>query len=125
VRIPLPTGLRESDRLEEPIFTPSTKAEIGTHDENISFEQMVSILGQEAAEELRRLSLDIYSARADHAATRGIIIADTKFEFGVIDGRTTLVDEVLTPTPPVLAGRRVRTRSRPALLRQAVRPRLA
>jgi len=95
--IPLPTGLRESDRLAEPIFTPSTKAEIGTHDENISFEQMVSILGQEAAEELRRLSLAIYSRARDHAATRGIIIADTKFEFGVIDGRTTLVDEVLTP----------------------------
>ena len=95
--IPLPTGLRESDRLAEPIFTPSTKAEIGTHDENISFEQMVSLLGQEAAEELRRLSLSIYSRARDHAATRGIIIADTKFEFGVIDGRTTLVDEVLTP----------------------------
>jgi len=95
--IPLPTGLVESDRLPEPIFTPSTKAEIGDHDENISFERMVEIIGEDAANELRDTSLAVYSAARDHAATRGIIIADTKFEFGTIDGKVTLVDEVLTP----------------------------
>jgi len=95
--IPLPAGLVESDRLPEPIFTPSTKAEIGDHDENISFERMIEIIGQAAANELRDTSLAVYSAARDHAATRGIIIADTKFEFGTIDGKTTLVDEVLTP----------------------------
>ena len=93
----LPEGLVESDRLEEPIFTPSTKAEIGTHDENISFRQMIDVVGYEVAEELRSLSLYIYSRAREHAAERGIIIADTKFEFGVIDGRIALVDEVLTP----------------------------
>ncbi len=95
--IPLPAGMVESDRLPEPIFTPSTKAEIGDHDENISFEQMVEIIGEDAANELRDTSLAVYSAARDHAATRGIIIADTKFEFGTIDGKVTLVDEVLTP----------------------------
>ena len=95
--IPLPDGLVESDRLPEPIFTPSTKAEIGLHDENVSFERTVEIVGAEAAEELREKSLAIYSAARDHAASRGVIIADTKFEFGLIDGRITLVDEVLTP----------------------------
>jgi len=95
--IPLPAGLVESSRLPEPIFTPSTKAEIGDHDENISFERMVEIIGADAASTLRDTSLAVYSAARDHAATRGIIIADTKFEFGVIDGKVTLVDEVLTP----------------------------
>jgi phosphoribosylaminoimidazole-succinocarboxamide synthase len=95
--IPLPAGMVESDRLPEPIFTPSTKAEIGDHDENISFERMVEIIGEDAANELRDTSLAVYSAARDHAATRGIIIADTKFEFGTIDGKVTLVDEVLTP----------------------------
>jgi len=95
--IPLPAGLVESDRLPEPIFTPSTKAEIGDHDENISFEQMIEIIGEDAANELRETSLAVYSAARDHAATRGIIIADTKFEFGTIAGKITLVDEVLTP----------------------------
>ena len=95
--IPLPDGMVESDRLPEPIFTPSTKAEIGDHDENISFEGMVEIIGVDAANELRDTSLAVYSAARDHAATRGIIIADTKFEFGTIDGKITLVDEVLTP----------------------------
>ena len=95
--ISLPAGLVESDRLDEPIFTPSTKAEIGTHDENISFDQMSELLGAETAEELRRISLEIYSRAREHAASRGIVIADTKFEFGLIDGRITLVDEVLTP----------------------------
>jgi len=95
--IPLPGGLRESERLEQPLFTPSTKAEIGEHDENISFERMTEIVGTQAAETLRRLSLDIYATARDHAARRGIIIADTKFEFGRVRGRITLVDEVLTP----------------------------
>jgi len=95
--IELPAGLVESDRLPQPIFTPSTKAEIGLHDENISFERMVEIIGADAAAELRDKSLAVYSAARDHAASRGIIIADTKFEFGVIDGAITLVDEVLTP----------------------------
>ena len=95
--IELPDGLVESDRLEEPLFTPSTKAEIGDHDENISFEQMVGIIGPEVAEELRRVSIAIYSTAREHAASRGIIIADTKFEFGLVDGAITLIDEVLTP----------------------------
>jgi phosphoribosylaminoimidazole-succinocarboxamide synthase len=95
--IPLAAGLVESDRLPEPIFTPSTKAEIGLHDENVSFERMVEIIGIEAAEDLRDKSLAVYSAAREHAASRGIIIADTKFEFGTVDGRVTLVDEVLTP----------------------------
>ena len=93
----LPEGLVESSRLPEPIFTPSTKAAIGEHDENISFEQMVGIIGAEAAERLRDVSIALYSAARDHAATRGIIIADTKFEFGLVDGEITLIDEVLTP----------------------------
>ncbi len=95
--IPLPDGLVESSRLEQPLFTPSTKAEIGDHDENISFERMVEIVGSETAEDLRAKSIAVYSAARDHAATRGIIIADTKFEFGDINGEMTLVDEVLTP----------------------------
>lgn len=95
--IPLPGGLRESDRLEEPLFTPSTKAEIGEHDENISFERMSEIVGQETAERLRSVSVEVYSAAREHAAKRGIIIADTKFEFGRVRGRMTLIDEVLTP----------------------------
>ena len=95
--IALPAGLVESSRLPEPIFTPSTKAEIGDHDENISLAQAAEIIGAGPATELAEKSLAIYSAARDHAATRGIIIADTKFEFGVIDGKVTLVDEVLTP----------------------------
>ncbi len=93
----LPEGLVESSRLPEPIFTPSTKAAIGDHDENISFERMVEIVGAEHAEQLRDASLALYTAARDHAAKRGIIIADTKFEFGLVDGVVTLVDEVLTP----------------------------
>ena len=93
----LPEGLVESSRLPEPIFTPSTKAAIGDHDENISFERMAEIVGAEHAEQLRDASLALYTAARDHAAKRGIIIADTKFEFGLVDGVVTLVDEVLTP----------------------------
>ncbi len=95
--IALPSGLRESDRLEAPIFTPSTKAEIGDHDENISFERTVEIIGDQPALALRNASIEVYSRAREHAAARGVIIADTKFEFGTIDGRVTLVDEVLTP----------------------------
>ncbi|MDZ4063720.1 MAG: phosphoribosylaminoimidazolesuccinocarboxamide synthase [Coriobacteriia bacterium] len=95
--IELPEGLVESSRLDEPIFTPSTKAEIGEHDENISFERMVEVIGIEYAKELRDKTVAVYSAAREHAASRGIIIADTKFEFGLIDGQVTLIDEVLTP----------------------------
>lgn len=95
--IPLPTGLVDSSKLEAPLFTPSTKAEIGDHDENISYEQMVEIVGDDTASALRDTSIAVYLKAREHAATRGIIIADTKFEFGEIDGRMTLVDEVLTP----------------------------
>ena len=95
--IELSQGLLESDKLEHPIFTPSTKAEIGEHDENISFDRMVDIVGLPRAEELRDVSIEYYSRALEHAATRGIIIADTKFEFGIIGGQLTIVDEVLTP----------------------------
>jgi len=94
--IGLPRGLRMSDRLEEPVFTPSTKADSG-HDRNITIEDAAKIAGDDTARELRRLSLDIYAKARSYAATRGIIIADTKFEFGFIDGRVALIDEVLTP----------------------------
>ncbi len=94
--IPLPKGLRMSDRLDEPIFTPSTKADTG-HDVNITFEEAGKIAGADVAAEVRRLSLDIYRRAREYAAARGIIIADTKFEFGFIDGRVALIDEVLTP----------------------------
>ena len=94
--IPLPKGLRESDALPEPIFTPATKAQTG-HDENISFEQASSIVGAELAARLRDLTLAIYKKAADYARARGIIIADTKFEFGTVNGEIILADEVLTP----------------------------
>ena len=92
----LPAGLLESSQLPEPIFTPSTKAETG-HDENISFEQMVSIVGRETSEALREMSIAIFKKGSDYAKSKGIIIADTKFEFGWIDKKLTLIDEVLTP----------------------------
>lgn len=95
--IQLPEGLTEASKLPEPLFTPSTKAEIGDHDENISFERCCKIVGEDIAAQIRDLSLKIYKAAAEYAATRGIIIADTKFEFGVIDGKVTLIDECLTP----------------------------
>ena len=95
--IQLPKGLTEASKLPEPLFTPSTKAEIGDHDENISFERCCEIVGEDIATQIRDLSLKIYKAAAEYAATRGIIIADTKFEFGVIDGKVTLIDECLTP----------------------------
>ena len=95
--IKLPAGLTEASKLAEPIFTPSTKAAIGQHDENISYERLVDLQGAELAETLRDLSLKIYTAAAEYAAGQGIIIADTKFEFGWIDGKVTLIDECITP----------------------------
>ncbi len=95
--ISLPTGLVNSSKLPEPIFTPSTKAEIGDHDENISFERCAEIIGEADAQALRDLSLAVYTTARDHAAARGVIIADTKFEFGRIGDSIILADEVLTP----------------------------
>lgn len=95
--IPLPAGLVNSSKLAEPIYTPSTKAEVGGHDENISFERSAQLMGDEVAAALRDLSLKVYTAARDHAAENGIIIADTKFEFGRVDGKIVLADEVLTP----------------------------
>jgi phosphoribosylaminoimidazole-succinocarboxamide synthase len=94
--IELPAGLKESDKLPEPIFTPATKAVSG-HDENISFEQMTKIVGHELSRQLRDISLKIYTKASDHATRKGIIIADTKFEFGITPQGITLADEVLTP----------------------------
>jgi phosphoribosylaminoimidazole-succinocarboxamide synthase len=95
--IPLPKGLLESSRLEEPIFTPATKAEMGLHDENISFEKVEKIVGKVQAKNLRSLSLAIYKKARDFAEGKGIIIADTKMEFGVKDKKLLLIDELLTP----------------------------
>jgi phosphoribosylaminoimidazole-succinocarboxamide synthase len=94
--IKLPAGLQLGSQLPEPIFTPSTKAEAG-HDENIEMARCVQILGGDTAQRVRDLSLQIYSAGRDHARQRGIIVADTKFEFGVVDGKLLLIDECLTP----------------------------
>lgn len=95
--IKLPQGLKESDKLDTPLFTPSTKAEIGDHDINIGFDEAVNIIGKETAEQLRDLSLEIYNRGAAFALEKGIIIADTKFEFGLLDGEIILIDEILTP----------------------------
>ncbi|EXJ15864.1 phosphoribosylaminoimidazolesuccinocarboxamide synthase [Imhoffiella purpurea] len=96
--IGLPRGLRQADQLPEPIYTPSTKADLGAHDENVDFDHTVRLLGPELAERVRELSLAIYSDCASYARERGIIIADTKFEFGLdAEGRLHLIDEVLTP----------------------------
>lgn len=94
--IKLPSGLQESSKLEEPIFTPSTKAEKG-HDVNITFEEMIRIVGDDLAQKLRDISLRIYKKARDMAEKKGIIIADTKMEFGIYDGRLILIDELLTP----------------------------
>jgi phosphoribosylaminoimidazole-succinocarboxamide synthase len=94
--IALPPGLRESDRLEQPLFTPSTKAETG-HDENISFEQMAGIVGESRAAELRDLTLELYRRARAHAESRGILLADTKLEFGLSEGRVVWIDEAFTP----------------------------
>lgn len=97
--VPLPAGLVESDPLPEPIFTPATKAEFGEHDENVSFETMALAVGEQRASQLRAKTLAVYAAAAQHAATRGVLLADTKFEFGVdsATGQLVLADEVLTP----------------------------
>ena len=96
--VPLPAGLKNASRLPEPIFTPAAKAEMGEHDENISFAQTVDMIGQDLAERIRSISIALYEAAYDIAAEKGIIIADTKFEFGLdADGTLVLMDEVLTP----------------------------
>jgi len=95
--IPLPKGLEESSKLEEPIFTPATKAEMGFHDENIAFEKMEEIVGKDLAKRLKSISLAVYEKARDFAGGRGIIIADTKMEFGIKDGKLLLIDELLTP----------------------------
>ncbi len=95
--IRLPSGLKESDKLEEPLFTPSTKAEVGDHDINISFEETINLIGLERANELKRLSLEVYKRGAEYALSKGIIIADTKFEFGLLNEKIILIDEILTP----------------------------
>jgi len=94
--IKLPEGLKEADKLPEPIFTPSTKAEEG-HDINITFDELIDIVGKEVAETLRDLSLKLYTKASNYAESKGIIIADTKFEFGFYEGKIILIDEVLTP----------------------------
>jgi len=95
--IPLPSGLQDGSRLPEPLFTPATKSEGGAHDENIAFEEIETRIGANDAAELRRLTLAIYNKAAAHAESRGLILADTKFEFGRVDGTIILADEVLTP----------------------------
>ncbi len=95
--VPLPDGLRESDKLPHPIFTPAAKVNVGGHDENISFATVVETIGSEYATALRDLTLALYTRAADYALSKGVILADTKFEFGLIDGGIVLADEVLTP----------------------------
>jgi phosphoribosylaminoimidazole-succinocarboxamide synthase len=120
--IALPAGLRDSSRLAQPVFTPATKAETG-HDENISFEEASRIVGPEIAEQARDLSLKIYSFAADYALKRGLIIADTKFEFGLRDGKLILIDEVLTPDSSRFwpADKYVAGRGQPSFDKQFVR----
>jgi phosphoribosylaminoimidazole-succinocarboxamide synthase len=123
--IELPPGLRESERLPEPIFTPATKAELGDHDENIDFERAAALVGDRTlVEELRRISIELYEHAAAHAVARGIILADTKFEFGHYDGaEVVLADEVLTPDSSRFwpADRYERGRSQPSFDKQYVR----
>jgi len=96
--LPLPTGLQQADKLPEVLFTPSTKAALGGHDENISFNQVIETIGEPMANQVKSVSIDLYNSAAKHAAERGIIIADTKFEFGLNNqGALTLMDEILTP----------------------------
>lgn len=95
--IRLPVGLRESDKLSEPIFTPATKEEMGTHDRNISEKEMAELIGSDLTTKLKKISIDLYSYAQKHTESRGIILADTKFEFGLLDDAIILIDEVLTP----------------------------
>ena len=119
---PLPPGLQEGSELPEPIFTPATKAETG-HDENISFERAVELIGRDLAEEARAASLKLYSFAREFARQRGIIIADTKFEFGLFEGRLLLIDEVLTPDSSRFwpADQHVPGRAQPSYDKQFVR----
>lgn len=123
----LPPGLTESDRLPEPVFTPSTKADIGDHDENISFERAVELVGKEIADQSRDISLELYRRAADRAASRGVIIADTKFELGFVDGELVVCDEVLTPDSSRFwpADAYAPGRSQPSFDKQPVRDYLA
>lgn len=93
----LPAGLKQCEKLPEPIFTPATKAEIGDHDENISFEKSKEVVGAETAEYVKQKSIEIFVRASEYAQTKGIILADTKFEWGIVDDKTILIDEVLTP----------------------------
>lgn len=95
--VELPAGLKQAQKLPEPIFTPAAKAELGTHDENIPYERVVEMYGEKVASTIRNATLELYKRAAEYALTRGIIIADTKFEFGLVDGKLTLADEVITP----------------------------
>jgi phosphoribosylaminoimidazole-succinocarboxamide synthase len=95
--IQLPAGLRQSDQLPQPLFTPATKAEVGDHDENVSFERMKQDLGDDLAEKLKQVSIDIFLYASGKMAEAGILLCDTKFEFGLLDGKLVLIDEVLTP----------------------------
>ena len=95
--VKLPAGLKQCQKLPEPIFTPATKAERGTHDENISFEQSVDIIGRKQAQYVRDKSIDIFEKAGKYAESKGLILADTKFEWGITDGKIILIDEVLTP----------------------------
>jgi phosphoribosylaminoimidazole-succinocarboxamide synthase len=122
----LPAGLTESSRLPQPMFTPSTKAALGAHDENISVHRMFELIGEEHGSALQEASVSLYTAARDHAAPKGIIIADTKFEFGLVDGVVTLVDEVLTPDSSRFwpAGAYEAGRSQASFDKQFVRDRL-
>ena len=123
--IPLPAGLKDGSRLPEPLFTPSTKAEGGAHDENISFAAAEKLVGEEEAAELRRLTLEIYRRAAAHAEARGLILADTKFEFGKTAEGIILADEVLTPdSSRFWEGKLWKPGRRAAFVRQAIRTRL-
>ena len=114
----LPAGLEESSRLPQPIFTPTTKAEVGAHDEPIDFQCATEILGAERAEQVREISLQLYQFAADLARERGLILADTKFEFGLVDGELTLVDEIFTPDSSRFLGRqRLRAGPRTRIVR--------
>ena len=95
--IELRDGYQLAEKLDQALYTPSSKADVGDHDENISFEKTIELVGQETADKLKELSLKVYNTAADYALTKGIILADTKFEFGMIDGEVILIDEVLTP----------------------------
>ncbi len=122
----LPAGLKQCHKLPEPIFTPATKAELGKHDENIDFERCVEIIGEKAAAYVRDKSLEIFQKASKYAQTRGIILADTKFEWGLTDDKIILIDEVLTPdSSRFWPADKYQRRQRPGKFRQAIRPELS